>query len=176
MAGLGNNLKMALLKGMEAVGRGASNMASSAHQKLAEINLETRRREILSEFPMRAFDLWQKGVELPEPLNGMMAELAELDERLSVLRAQRYASVESAQENVEDEASGECSCAGEEATEDGATAVGMFGAPLDAQPAPQEDTPRDESGADEAGAAAPAEGWEGADAEGSPTDEYGDNA
>lgn len=94
MAGLGNRVKLAWLKGMEAVGKGASNMASTAHQKVAEINLETRRREILSEFPMRAFDLWQKGVELPDPLGGMMAELSELDERLSVLRAQRYARIE----------------------------------------------------------------------------------
>ena len=48
MASLGNNLKVAFLRGLEAVGRGASNMASNAHQKLNEINLETRRRELLS--------------------------------------------------------------------------------------------------------------------------------
>ena len=95
MAGIGNQMKLALLKGMEAIGKSASGMANNAQQKLAEINLETRRREILSEFPMRAFDLWQKGTELPAPLGGMLAELSDLDERLSVLRAQRYAKVES---------------------------------------------------------------------------------
>ena len=40
MAALGNNVKMAFLKGLEALGKGASNMATNAHQKLNEINLE----------------------------------------------------------------------------------------------------------------------------------------
>ena len=97
MAKIGNRLKLALLKSMEAIGKGASNLASNAHLKVSEINLETRRREILSEFPLRAHDLWQKGVELPQPLGDMMAELNDLDERLSVLRAQRYAKVEEAE-------------------------------------------------------------------------------
>ena len=57
MAALGNNVKMAFLKGLEALGKGASNMATNAHQKLNEINLETRRRELLSEIPVRALDL-----------------------------------------------------------------------------------------------------------------------
>lgn len=96
MAKIGNQFKLAWLKGMEAIGRGASNLASNAHIKVNEINLETRRRELLSEFPLRAHDLWQKGVDLPDPLGTMMAELNELDEKLSVLRAQRYARVEAA--------------------------------------------------------------------------------
>lgn len=94
MAKFGNQVKLAWLKGMEAIGKGASSLASNAHLKVTEINLETRRREILSEFPLRAHDLWQKGVALPDPLGDMMAELNELDEKLSVLRAQRYARVE----------------------------------------------------------------------------------
>lgn len=94
MAKMINQVKLALLKGMEAVGTSASNMASSAKHRVAEINLETRRREILTEFSLSAFALWQKGEQLPEPLNGMLQELSELDDRLSVLRAQRYAPVE----------------------------------------------------------------------------------
>lgn len=61
MANLGNSVKLAFLKGLEAIGNGASNMASNAHQKLNEINLETRRRELMSELPVRALDLWQNG-------------------------------------------------------------------------------------------------------------------
>ena len=97
MAGFGNKVKLTMLKGMEAVGQRASNMASSAQQKLQELNLETQRREILSEFPLRAYDLWQKGEQLPEPLSKMMESLSDLDERLGVLRAQRYAKVEGAE-------------------------------------------------------------------------------
>ncbi|NLO86648.1 MAG: hypothetical protein GX096_14665 [Clostridiales bacterium] len=95
MASIVNGFKTAVLKGMEAVGKGASNMASNAQQKLSEINLESRRREILSEFPMRAFDLWQKGEVLPESLSAMLQEISDLDEHLNVIRAQRYAKVES---------------------------------------------------------------------------------
>lgn len=97
MAGLGNKFKLTVLKGMEAIGQSASNLASNAQQKLQELNLETQRREILSDFPLRAYDLWQKGETMPEPLDKMMKELSELDERLGVLRAQRYAKVEGAE-------------------------------------------------------------------------------
>lgn len=94
MAALGNNVKMAFLKGLEALGKGASNMATNAHQKLNEINLETRRRELLSEIPVRALDLWQQGEPMPQSLGEMLSELSALDEQLTVLRAQRYAHVE----------------------------------------------------------------------------------
>lgn len=94
MAPVGSNVKMAFFKGLEALGKGASNMASNAQQKLSEINLETRRRELLSEIPVRALDLWQKGAEMPPALGEMLKELSELDEQLTVLRAQRYAKVE----------------------------------------------------------------------------------
>lgn len=69
-------------------------MATNAHQKLNEINLETRRRELLSEIPVRALDLWQQGEPMPQPLGDMLSELSALDEQLTVLRAQRYARVE----------------------------------------------------------------------------------
>ncbi|MEG0049000.1 MAG: hypothetical protein RSE58_10170 [Clostridia bacterium] len=125
MAGIGNQMKLALLKGMEAIGKSASSMAGSAQQKLAEINLETRRREILSDFPMRAFDLWQKGTELPEPLGTLLSELSDLDERLSLLRAQRYAKVESKNtDTAEDAASAdaEATAADAEAVQEDASA------------------------------------------------------
>ena len=100
MAALGNNVKMAFLKGLEALGKGASNMATNAHQKLNEINLETRRRELLSEIPVRALDLWQQGEPMPQPLGDMLSELSSLDEQLTVLRAQRYARVEAEGESA----------------------------------------------------------------------------
>lgn len=89
-----NRVKLAWLRGVEVVATSASNLASNAKFKVAEINLETRRREIMSEFTQKAYDLWQNGIMLPEPLNGMLQEASDLDERLSVLRAQRYAAVE----------------------------------------------------------------------------------
>lgn len=89
-----NRMKLAWLKGMEKLGTAASNLASNAKFKAQEIKYETRRREILTEFSMNAFDLWQKGEKLPEPLDAMLRELSELNEKLSALRALKYAAVE----------------------------------------------------------------------------------
>ena len=44
MANLGNNVKTAFLKGLEALGKTASNLSDAAQQKLIEMNLDTRRR------------------------------------------------------------------------------------------------------------------------------------
>ncbi len=133
MASLGNNLKVAFLRGLEAVGRGASNMASNAHQKLNEINLETRRRELLSEIPVRALDLWQQGEPMPQPLGEMLRELSELDEELTVLRAQRYARVET-----------------ESPTQDEPSADELSEAPADElSEAPADELPAGEEAADE---------------------------
>ena len=133
MASLGNNLKVAFLRGLEAVGRGASNMASNAHQKLNEINLETRRRELLSEIPVQALDLWQQGEPMPQPLGEMLRELSELDEELTVLRAQRYARVET-----------------ESPTQDEPSADELSEAPADElSEAPADELPAGEEAADE---------------------------
>lgn len=87
MAILGNNLKTAFLKGMEAIGKGAANLTSSAQQKLSEINLDNRRGEILKEIPQCALKLWKDGVSLPEELNALLAELDKLNEQLAAMRA-----------------------------------------------------------------------------------------
>lgn len=97
---LGNRVKLAWLKSMEVLGTSASNLADNAKTKVAELNYESRRREILTEFSLKAFELWQKGVALPEPLSDMCQELSELDEKLSVLRAQKYAKLSSDGKNA----------------------------------------------------------------------------
>lgn len=119
MAPVGSNVKMAFFKGLEALGKGASNMASNAQQKLNEINLETRRRELLSEIPVRALDLWQKGAEMPPALGDMLKELSELDEQLTVLRAQRYAKIQEDASEAGEETAGESDSVADEAATEG---------------------------------------------------------
>lgn len=97
MAAWNLNVKALLLKGLERVGQTASSLASNAHQKLDVLNLETRRGELLHEIPVQALELWQSGVELPEKLSTLLAELNELDQQLTVIRVQRYAKVEEEQ-------------------------------------------------------------------------------
>ena len=93
MERVSTKLKKAMLRTVEVLGTSASNLADNAKQKVLEINLETRRREILNDFCLRAYDLWQQGATLPEPLDSMLRELSDLEEKLSVLRAQKYAKV-----------------------------------------------------------------------------------
>lgn len=88
MAILGNNVKTAFLKGLETLGKKASSLSDAAQQKLSEMNLDTRRREVLSEIPKCVMQLWKDGVELPEPLTALLGELTELEEKLAALRPQ----------------------------------------------------------------------------------------
>lgn len=86
MAILGNNVKTAFLKGLEALGKTASTLTDAAQQKLSEMNLDTRRREVLTEIPKCVMQLWKDGVEMPEPLTALLTELTELEEKLAALR------------------------------------------------------------------------------------------
>ncbi len=89
MAEIGKNLKNLWLKGMQAIGTTASNIASNTKYKVDEMNLINRRREILNDFGAKAYSLWQKGESFPDELERELCELKELDEKLNDLRAER---------------------------------------------------------------------------------------
>ena len=121
----GENVKTAILKGIEALGKGASTLAEGAQKKLDEINLETRRREVLNEIPKCVNALYQQGVELPEQLKDLLEELAELDEKLDSLRPQPAEDqpAEPAEEAAEEPCDcgcceETCECCAEEASEE----------------------------------------------------------
>ena len=88
MAILGNNVKTAFLKGLEALGKTATSLTDAAQHKLSELNLDTRRRELLAEIPKCVMQLWKEGVELPQPLQELLSELNELEEKLAAMRPQ----------------------------------------------------------------------------------------
>lgn len=120
MSAWNQNVKSLLLKGLERVSQTASSLADNAHQKLDELNLETRRSELLHEIPVQALELWQNGVELPQELSTLLSELNELDQQLTVMRAQRYAKVEEDETESpvpDEETEGEEAPAAEEETE-----------------------------------------------------------
>ena len=93
MIDIGKNIKGIWMKGMEAVGRRASDIASNTKYKVDEMNMVSRRAEIMKEFGTRAYALWQKGEHFPEELEAQLKELSELDEKLNDMRAERYASI-----------------------------------------------------------------------------------
>ena len=93
MSDFGSNVKKIWLKGMEAIGNTASNIASNTKSKVDEMNLVNRRSEIMKDFGNQAYALWQKGEHFPEELDRQLRELQKLDEKLNDLRAERFAGV-----------------------------------------------------------------------------------
>lgn len=105
MANLGTNMKTALLKGLEALGDAASNIGTSAKQKLSEMHLANRRDDLRKAIPELAMLLWKQGAQLPEELTSVLAELNDLDEQLAALRPKPEAAPETpAEEAAEEEA------------------------------------------------------------------------
>ena len=101
MADIGSSLKNIWLKGMEAIGNTASNIASNTKSKVDEMNLVNRRAEILKDFGNQAYALFLKGEHFPEELDAQLRELVKLDEDLNDLRAERLAGVKASEEAAE---------------------------------------------------------------------------
>ncbi len=91
MSNITSKIKTGWLKCMENLGQGAANMADNAKQKLGELNMESRRKDLLAELPKKVMQMWKDGIELPEELNGMLTELNGINEELEALRAARLA-------------------------------------------------------------------------------------
>lgn len=104
MADLGSTLKGIWMKGMEAIGNTASNIANNTKSKVDEMNLVNRRAEILKDFGNKAYALWQKGERFPEEMENQLRELEKLDEQLNDLRADRLTVVNAATDPKENEA------------------------------------------------------------------------
>ena len=95
-----SRMRIAFLNVMQAFGSAASQWASHAKLRVQEINLESRRHEILTASSLQAFELWHNGVKLPPVLADMFAEISAIDDKLSVLRAQKYAKVKPEQDEA----------------------------------------------------------------------------
>jgi len=90
------SLKKTWLKGMEVIGNTAFSIAENAKYKVNEMNLETRRREILADFGSIAYEMWQRGESFPPVLEAQLKQLNALDEQLTAIRAQRFAAAKEA--------------------------------------------------------------------------------
>ena len=94
-----------------------ASLSDAAQQKLSEMNLDTRRREVLAEIPKCVMQLWKDGVEMPEPLTALLTELSELEEKLAALRPQPAAK-EAEPETEAEEAAEEPAAEAEEVPEE----------------------------------------------------------
>ena len=117
MADLGKTMKNAWVKGMEAIGNAANQLATNTKFKVSEMNLINHRKEILDGFGAKAYDLWKNGASLPEELDKLLKEVAGLDEQLAAIRAEH-----SADTAKPDSAGNEAEAAAEEAAQEEAMA------------------------------------------------------
>ena len=120
MADIVKGLKSVWLRGMEAIGDTASNIANKTKYKVQEMNLINRRHEILSDFGTHAYALWQSGMEFPEELHKQLEELSRVDESLATIRAERLAYLQTVEEEKAARAA-----AGEAQTEEAAEEVAV---------------------------------------------------
>lgn len=147
MSDIMKGLKKTWLKGVEAIGNAASNIAENAKYKVSEMNLETRRREILADFGSIAYEMWQRGATFPPALEQQLQQLSALDEQLTAIRAQRIAAAKEAKLASEAaEAAARKTGILEEVPEEAETAPSTESAEAQGD-APQED--REEAGTEE---------------------------
>lgn len=94
MAEFGKTVKEIWEQGMKAVNKAATNIATSTKQKVDEMNIVTRRKELQNQLGLRLYELWQAGEDVPETLKPTMEEMHSLELQLQELRASKTAAPE----------------------------------------------------------------------------------
>ena len=97
MAGTGRfreRAKTLWIRGMNSIGNTAANIANNTRQKVDEITLQNRRREVRTDVAGTVYALWLKGETFPEPVTKLLSEMKKLDEQLNDLREEKYAPAE----------------------------------------------------------------------------------
>lgn len=90
MADIGKTVKEIWEQGMKAVNKAATNIATSTKQKVDEMNIVTRRKELQNQLGLRLYELWQAGEDVPETLE----EMRDLEVKLQELRESKTAAPE----------------------------------------------------------------------------------
>lgn len=89
MADLGKTMREAWIKSMESISNAAKGLASNTRYKVEELNLQSRRRELLGGFGAMAYELWKKGERFPAEAEKLLQELNDVDEALKALEAEK---------------------------------------------------------------------------------------
>ncbi len=97
MAEVGKTLREAWIKSMETISAAANGLASNTRYKVEEMNLQSRRRELLSGFGQTAYALWKQGEAFPEEAEKVLREIGEVDEALAALEAERQERTKAAE-------------------------------------------------------------------------------
>ena len=89
MSEIGENLKNLVMKGIEVIGNKATDIASSAKQKVGEFNLSSEQKDLFSAIGSKAFELYRNGMEFPEALKEDLQRAAEIGDELDRIRAEK---------------------------------------------------------------------------------------
>jgi hypothetical protein len=76
----------AWLKINEGIGNAASSIAAATKSKANEINLQSKREELLKSLAPRVLKAWKDGQKFPEDIEKLLVELTQLDEQLETLK------------------------------------------------------------------------------------------
>lgn len=88
MADFNLKLRNALIKGMETIGSTASGIASNARFRVDEMNLQSKRRELMKSLADTVYELYKEGAEFPEKVAELLREIDGLDEQVRSMRAE----------------------------------------------------------------------------------------
>ena len=86
MADISKTVKGIWEQGMKAVNKAATNIAATTKQKVDEMNIVTRRKELQNQLGLRLYELWQAGEDVPETLKATLEEMRDLEVKLQALR------------------------------------------------------------------------------------------
>ena len=82
----------AWLKINEGIGNAASSIAAATKSKANEINLQSKREELLKSLAPRVLKAWKEGQKFPEDIEKLLVELTQLDEQLETPKTEESSS------------------------------------------------------------------------------------
>lgn len=86
MADISKTMKDIWAQSVKAVNKAATNIANSTKQKMDEMSMTSRRKELQNQLGAQVYALWQQGEEVPATLHTMLEEMKQLDTQLQELR------------------------------------------------------------------------------------------
>ena len=86
MADISKILTEAWLKVNEGIGSAANSIADATKEKVNEINLNSRRSEVLNQLVPKIVEIYRSGATLPEELTTILKELTDIEDQLAALK------------------------------------------------------------------------------------------
>lgn len=86
MADISKILTDAWIKVNQGIGSAANSIADATKEKVTEINLNSRKQEIMNALSPKLIELYKQGVTLPEEIAAMLSELTAVEEKIVSLK------------------------------------------------------------------------------------------